>query len=133
MDKALKDLRRLKEKVGGRNKVAYLVGYNRSYIGRVLKGEKPMTEELIGKLRAFCEKMRRFTRLRPEGGDGVCCRCSADRHRRNKRLPRGGGGLDRRGRGDNCGYRRFRVLNHAWMRTLHVRDVRFSTLSHHHL
>jgi hypothetical protein len=50
MDKALKDLRRLKEKVGGRNKLADLLGMSRPYVGRVLKGEKPMTEELIEKL-----------------------------------------------------------------------------------
>ena len=46
MDKALRDLRRLKEKVGGRNKLADLLGVSRPHIGRVLKGEKPMTEEL---------------------------------------------------------------------------------------
>jgi hypothetical protein len=51
MDKALKDLRRLKEKVGGRNKLADLLGVSRPHIGRVLKGEKPMTEELSYKLK----------------------------------------------------------------------------------
>jgi hypothetical protein len=50
MDKALKELRRLKEKVGGRNKLADLLGVSRPHIGRVLKGEKPMTEELARKL-----------------------------------------------------------------------------------
>jgi hypothetical protein len=50
MDKALKDLRRLKEKVGGRNKLADLLGVSRPHIGRVLKGEKPMTEELAARL-----------------------------------------------------------------------------------
>jgi transcriptional regulator with XRE-family HTH domain len=50
MDKALKDLRRLKEKVGGRNKLADLLGISRPYVGRVLKGEKPMSEELVEKL-----------------------------------------------------------------------------------
>jgi hypothetical protein len=44
MDKALKDLRRLEEKVGGRNKLADLLGVSRPYVGRVLKGEKPMAE-----------------------------------------------------------------------------------------
>jgi hypothetical protein len=51
MDKALRDLRRLKEKVGGRNKLADLLGVSRPYVGRVLKGEKPMTEEIISRLK----------------------------------------------------------------------------------
>jgi transcriptional regulator with XRE-family HTH domain len=50
MDNALKHLRRLKDKVGGRNKLAKLLGVTGPYIGRVLKGEKPMTEELVEKL-----------------------------------------------------------------------------------
>jgi transcriptional regulator with XRE-family HTH domain len=50
MDKALKDLRRLRDKVGGRNKLAELLGVSGPYIGRVLSGEKPMTEELAKKL-----------------------------------------------------------------------------------
>ena len=50
MDKALKDLRRLRAKVGGRNKLAKLLGVTGPYIGRVLSGEKPMTEELAEKL-----------------------------------------------------------------------------------
>jgi hypothetical protein len=50
MDRGLRDLRRLKDKVGGRNKLADLLGVSRPYIGRVLKGEKPMTEELAGKV-----------------------------------------------------------------------------------
>jgi hypothetical protein len=50
MDKALKDLRRLKEKVGGRNKLADLLDVSRPYIGRVLSGEKPMSEELVERL-----------------------------------------------------------------------------------
>jgi transcriptional regulator with XRE-family HTH domain len=58
MDKALKDLRRLKEKVGGRNKLARLLGVSGPYIGRVLKGDKPMTEELI-------EKFARLRRKAP--------------------------------------------------------------------
>jgi transcriptional regulator with XRE-family HTH domain len=52
MDKTLGDLRRLKDKVGGRNKLAKLLGVTGPYIGRVLKGEKPMTEELMEKLSA---------------------------------------------------------------------------------
>jgi len=51
MDKALKDLRRLRDKVGGRNKLAKMLGVTGPYIGRVLSGEKPMTEELMRKLR----------------------------------------------------------------------------------
>jgi hypothetical protein len=54
-DKALKDLRRLKEKVGGRNKLADLLGVTGPYIGRVLSGEKPMTTDMI-------ERLRRLTR-----------------------------------------------------------------------
>jgi hypothetical protein len=50
MDNALKDLRRLKTKVGGRNKLATLVGFTGPYIGRVLSGEKPMTGELARKV-----------------------------------------------------------------------------------
>ena len=52
MDKALHDLHRFKEKVGGRNKLAKLLGVSGPYIGRVLSGEKPMTEELIARLKA---------------------------------------------------------------------------------
>ena len=50
MDAALKDLRRLKEKIGGRNNLANLLGVTGPYIGRVLKAEKPMTEELAQKV-----------------------------------------------------------------------------------
>jgi hypothetical protein len=50
MDKALKDLRGLRDKVGGRNKVAKRLGVTGPYLGRVLSGEKPMTEELAGKV-----------------------------------------------------------------------------------
>ena len=49
-DKALGELRLLKEKVGGRNKVAKLLGVTGPYIGRVLSGEKPMTEELAERI-----------------------------------------------------------------------------------
>src|ERR1700722_9903367 len=57
MDKALKDLRRLRDKVGGRNKLAKLLGVTGPYIGRVLSGEKPMTEELVWKLREILDKV----------------------------------------------------------------------------
>jgi hypothetical protein len=50
MDRALADLRRLKEALGGRNNLAKLLGLTGPYIGRVLKREKPMTEELIDRL-----------------------------------------------------------------------------------
>jgi hypothetical protein len=50
MDKALTDLRRLGDKVGGRNKLAKLLGVSGPYIGRVLSGEKPMTEELAQRI-----------------------------------------------------------------------------------
>jgi len=50
MDKALGDLRRLKEKVGGRNKLANLMGVTGPYLGRVLSGEKPITEEVVRKM-----------------------------------------------------------------------------------
>jgi transcriptional regulator with XRE-family HTH domain len=49
-EKALTELRRLKEKVGGRNKLAKLLGVTGPYLGRVLCGEKPMTEELAERL-----------------------------------------------------------------------------------
>jgi transcriptional regulator with XRE-family HTH domain len=39
MDRALIDLRRLKEKVGGRNKLAKLLGVTGPYVGRILSGE----------------------------------------------------------------------------------------------
>ena len=50
MDEALKDLRQLRDKVGGRNKLAKLLGVTGPYLGRVLRGEKPMTEELAERL-----------------------------------------------------------------------------------
>jgi len=53
-EKALTELRRLREKVGGRNKLAKLLGVTGPYLGRVLRGEKPMTEELIKRLEPFC-------------------------------------------------------------------------------
>ena len=50
MDKALKDLRRLKEKVGGRNKLGKLLGVSGPYLGRVLSGEKPVTIQVVERL-----------------------------------------------------------------------------------
>ena len=46
-EKALTGLRRLREKVGGRNKLAKLLGVSGPYLGRVLRGEKPMTGQMI--------------------------------------------------------------------------------------
>ena len=57
MDSGLKDLRRLKDKVGGRNKLAKLLGVTGPYVGRVLSGEKPMTEELIERLAQSSDKI----------------------------------------------------------------------------
>ena len=50
MDKALEELRRLRDEVGGRNKLAKLLGVTGPYLGRVLRGDKPMTEELVEKI-----------------------------------------------------------------------------------
>jgi hypothetical protein len=57
MDKALKGLRRLKDKVGGRNKLAKLLGVTGPYLGRVLSGEKPMTEELVERFAQSSDKI----------------------------------------------------------------------------
>jgi plasmid maintenance system antidote protein VapI len=37
--------------VGGRNKAADLLRVNPTYLGRVLRGEKPMTAEMVKRLR----------------------------------------------------------------------------------
>jgi len=50
MDKALEELRRLRDQVGGRNKLAKLLGVTGPYLGRVLRRDKPMTEELAERL-----------------------------------------------------------------------------------
>jgi transcriptional regulator with XRE-family HTH domain len=50
-EKNLTELRRLREKVGGRNKLAKLLGVTGPYLGRVLSGKKPMTEEIVEKIR----------------------------------------------------------------------------------
>jgi hypothetical protein len=57
MDKALEELRRLRDKVGGRNKLAKLLGVTGPYIGRVLSGEKRMTEELVERLAQSRDKI----------------------------------------------------------------------------
>jgi hypothetical protein len=56
MDKALEELRRLRDEVGGRNKLAKLVGVSGPYLGRILRGEKPMTEELVERLDQIRDK-----------------------------------------------------------------------------
>jgi hypothetical protein len=56
MDKALEDLRRLCVQVGGRNKLAKLLGVTGPYLGRVLRRKKPMTEELVEKVAELCRK-----------------------------------------------------------------------------
>jgi hypothetical protein len=56
LDMVLKELRRFKDVVGGRNKLAKLLGVTGPYIGRVLKGEKPMTEELVAKVAQIRDK-----------------------------------------------------------------------------
>jgi hypothetical protein len=56
-EKALTELRRLKEKVGGRNKLAKQLGVTGPYIGRVLSGEKPITEELAERLARLREEL----------------------------------------------------------------------------
>jgi hypothetical protein len=47
----LKRLREMRDKVGGRNKLAKLLGTSAPYLGRVLKGEKPITYELVERVR----------------------------------------------------------------------------------
>lgn len=47
----LEELRKFRDKVGGRNKAADLLRVNPTYLGRVLRGEKPMTAEMVKRLR----------------------------------------------------------------------------------
>lgn len=49
----LEELRKFCKKMGGRNKGADLLGMERTYIGRVLSGEKAMTAGLVERLRAL--------------------------------------------------------------------------------
>ena len=62
MGRALGVLRRLRDEVGGRNKLAKLLGFTGPHLGRVLRGEKPMTEELVEK--ACSDPPRRARRSR---------------------------------------------------------------------
>jgi len=55
-DETLAVLRRLHMEVGGRNKLAALLGVSGPHLGRVLRRERPMTAELIEKL--VCAKPR---------------------------------------------------------------------------
>jgi transcriptional regulator with XRE-family HTH domain len=47
----LEKLRELSAQVGGRNRLAKLLGVSGPYLGRVLRAEKPMTAEMVGRLR----------------------------------------------------------------------------------
>jgi transcriptional regulator with XRE-family HTH domain len=58
MEKALEELRWLRDGVGGRNRLAKLLGVTGPYLGRVLCGEKPMTKELVEKLAQSRDKLR---------------------------------------------------------------------------
>ncbi len=46
---------RLRDEVGGRNRLAKLLGVSAPYLGRVLRGEKPMTPEMVERLTALIE------------------------------------------------------------------------------
>jgi hypothetical protein len=48
--KWLEKLREFRDHVGGRNKLAKLLGVSGPYLGRVLSGEKPMTAEMVERL-----------------------------------------------------------------------------------
>ena len=50
-DEAMASLRRLAEDAGSIAKAALRLGLTRQYVGRVLRGEKPMTDELAARLR----------------------------------------------------------------------------------
>ena len=51
-EKWLRIARELMIEIGGRNKLAAALGVSGPYLGRVLSGKKPMTAELIARLRA---------------------------------------------------------------------------------
>ena len=44
-------LRELCDQAGGRNKLARLLGVTGPYLGRVLRGAKPMTDEMVKRIR----------------------------------------------------------------------------------
>jgi transcriptional regulator with XRE-family HTH domain len=46
----LQKARELRDQVGGRNKLAKLLGVTGPYLGRVLRGENPITAKLIERL-----------------------------------------------------------------------------------
>jgi transcriptional regulator with XRE-family HTH domain len=52
----LENLRNLRDKVGGRNKLAKLLGVSAPYLGRVLRGKKLATEQLVQKTRALINR-----------------------------------------------------------------------------
>jgi hypothetical protein len=55
--------RQLRDEVGGRNKLAVVLGLNPSYVGRFLNGDKPVTAALIGRLK----RVRSVESLRQPG------------------------------------------------------------------
>jgi len=52
----LAKLRKLRDAIGSRNKLAELLAVHPSYLGRVLSAEKPMTEEMVKRLMTVCKK-----------------------------------------------------------------------------
>jgi len=59
----------LMARVGGRNKLAAELCVSAPYLGRVLKGEKPMTDEMIERLRALASRIAgHVLTYRPDAG-----------------------------------------------------------------
>ena len=54
----LQELRKLRANVGSRNKTADLLRFDRTYLGRLLRGEKPMTEAIIERLRELLDQSK---------------------------------------------------------------------------
>jgi hypothetical protein len=52
-------LREMRDRVGGRNKLAKLLRISAPYLGRVLKGDKPITDELVKRVRIHGSDGRR--------------------------------------------------------------------------
>ena len=51
VDTALRRLREMEKQLGGRNSLAVLLGYDATYVGRVLAGKKPVTAEMQRRIR----------------------------------------------------------------------------------
>jgi len=49
----LERLAHLRDEAGSRNKLAKLLGLSAPYLGRVLRGEKPITEELVDRMKSL--------------------------------------------------------------------------------